>query len=219
MFFKKVMFYGVSIDIQKAHNLLKIRKIFKGAYKVFVRDEASRKLLHEMKIVAHEIEDPVFHDNPLYLPKRKSLLQVLPSTSFQLKDLEHIDIQDKKIGIAFRSGYIARWKNKDVEVAKIWEMIHFLIGRGAKKILLLPHSFHKADKQANDFIFLRQFISSKVDICDSMEEVYDQYRFKKIDLCFAMRLHSIILSQVYSIPFIAFSYAQKTDEIIKKITQ
>jgi polysaccharide pyruvyl transferase WcaK-like protein len=38
-----------------------------------------------------------------------------------------------------------------------------------------------------------------------------------MDLCLAMRLHSMILSQVYEIPFVAFSYSKKTEELVKKI--
>jgi polysaccharide pyruvyl transferase WcaK-like protein len=38
-----------------------------------------------------------------------------------------------------------------------------------------------------------------------------------MDLVLAMRLHSIILSQVYNIPFIWISYSTKTDEVLKTI--
>jgi len=47
-----------------------------------------------------------------------------------------------------------------------------------------------------------------------MKESYEIYTNKKIDLNLASRLHSIILSQVYEIDFIAISYSTKTDEII-----
>ena len=40
---------------------------------------------------------------------------------------------------------------------------------------------------------------------------------KKIDFALAMRLHSIILSQVYNIPFIWFSYSKKTAEILNEL--
>jgi polysaccharide pyruvyl transferase WcaK-like protein len=71
-------------------------------------------------------------------------------------------------------------------------------------VILLPHSFHKNDKQANDHLFLSKFlrINEKIRIINSMEEVYTKYIYKEFDICLAMRLHSIILSQVYEIPFI-----------------
>jgi polysaccharide pyruvyl transferase WcaK-like protein len=50
-----------------------------------------------------------------------------------------------------------------------------------------------------------------------MQESYEIYTKKKIDINLAMRLHSIILSHVYSIPYIAISYSKKTDEITKKL--
>jgi polysaccharide pyruvyl transferase WcaK-like protein len=50
-----------------------------------------------------------------------------------------------------------------------------------------------------------------------MDKVYAKYIYKEMDLVLAMRLHSIILSQVYNIPFIAISYSTKTDEIIEQI--
>jgi len=46
-----------------------------------------------------------------------------------------------------------------------------------------------------------------------MQEIYDVYKQKQIDICFSMRLHSMILASVYKIPFFAFSYAKKTDMI------
>ena len=217
-FHKKYNFYAISIDVKKEKNLKKIYKIFKGANKTYVRDEHSRKLLFEMKLNAHEIDDPVFFDNPEYSPKHRSLIKVLNSKNFSLKDFKDIDIEGKRIGIAFRPGYLSLSNNQDIEVAKIWELIHFLIGNGARKLVFLPHSIHPHDQQANDYHFLKQFLSPKVDVLDSIGDVYDAYKFKKIDLCFAMRLHSIILSEVYHIPYIALSYSQKTDEVIKKIT-
>ena len=47
-----------------------------------------------------------------------------------------------------------------------------------------------------------------------MQEVYDVYKNKEIDICFSMRLHSIILSHVYEIPFVWISYTKKTDEVL-----
>jgi polysaccharide pyruvyl transferase WcaK-like protein len=87
------------------------------------------------------------------------------------------------------------------------------------RIILLPHSFHKNDKLVNDELFLKQFlrVNSNIRIINSMEEVYTSYIYKEFDICLAMRLHSIILSQVYSIPFIGISYSIKTDEILNEI--
>jgi polysaccharide pyruvyl transferase WcaK-like protein len=51
----------------------------------------------------------------------------------------------------------------------------------------------------------------------SLQEVYNAYRNREIDFCFAERLHSIILCQVYGIPFIGVSYSKKTEEILGEL--
>jgi len=80
--------------------------------------------------------------------------------------------------------------------------------------------FHKQDKKYNDYIFLEKFIkinNKKISITKNLEESYEIYKNKKIDFNFAMRLHSIILSEVYNIDFIGISYAKKTYNILKQI--
>jgi polysaccharide pyruvyl transferase WcaK-like protein len=51
-----------------------------------------------------------------------------------------------------------------------------------------------------------------------MMSVYETYKNKEIDFCFAMRLHSIILCQVYGISFMGVSYSTKTEEILKELS-
>jgi polysaccharide pyruvyl transferase WcaK-like protein len=50
-----------------------------------------------------------------------------------------------------------------------------------------------------------------------MQETYDFYKNKKLDIVLAQRLHSIILSQVYEIPFVGISYSKKTSEILNEL--
>jgi polysaccharide pyruvyl transferase WcaK-like protein len=38
-----------------------------------------------------------------------------------------------------------------------------------------------------------------------------------MDFCFAERLHSIILCQVYDIPFLGVTYSTKTKEILEEL--
>jgi polysaccharide pyruvyl transferase WcaK-like protein len=89
------------------------------------------------------------------------------------------------------------------EEEKINAIIDYLLEKKAK-VILLPHSFHKTDDLANDFKFLNKFlrINEPILIADSMEDVYSKYIYREFDICLAMRLHSIILSQVYEIPFV-----------------
>lgn len=111
----------------------------------------------------------------------------------------------KKVWLAFRS-----WKLQD-ENKQISELIDLIISNGGE-VILLPHSFHKTDILANDYEFLKQFVREKVSITNSMFETYEIYKKNLIDICISMRLHSMILSQVYDIDFISISYSQKTSE-------
>ena len=79
------------------------------------------------------------------------------------------------------------------------------------------HSFHENDDLANDLLFLINFVWEEgVTIKQTMQEVYETYKNKEIDICVAMRLHSIILSHVYEIPFVWVSYSTKTDEVLNE---
>ena len=77
------------------------------------------------------------------------------------------------------------------------------------QLIFVPHSFHKTDELANDFVWLDNLkkqleieCNTEIKICANMKESYEVYTEKKVDFIFAQRLHSIILSQVYSIPFL-----------------
>jgi polysaccharide pyruvyl transferase WcaK-like protein len=102
----------------------------------------------------------------------------------------------------------------------IREVINYLLKKNAK-VFLLPHSINLNDTKSNDLEFYNKIVflnlDNKVYIAKNIQEVYEIYKFKNIDLCLSMRLHSMILSNIYNIPFVAFSYSKKTDELIKKI--
>jgi polysaccharide pyruvyl transferase WcaK-like protein len=86
------------------------------------------------------------------------------------------------------------------------------------KIIFLPTSFHKTNEASNDYLYLKKYADKyNLKITKNMWETYKYFRKKKIDMTFSMRLHSIILSQTYNIPYLAISYAKKTDEILKII--
>jgi polysaccharide pyruvyl transferase WcaK-like protein len=111
-----------------------------------------------------------------------------------------------------------------MEEWKINEIINYILESGWE-IVLLPHSFHEKNIPSNDYIFLKQFLRKdtlqkypkKIVITKSMSQTYSYYKENKIDICLAQRLHSIILSHVYEIPFIGISYWRKTDEILQSL--
>lgn len=213
-FRKKVIFYGVSIDIKKTESIEKIREIFTGAYKIFVRDSYSANILKEMNIDSEVVLDPVFFDNGDFVSDKNLVLASVASKKFRPEILENIDFSWKIVGVALRKWYFSKFEH--LEKLMVAEFFHFLLEKWVREILLIPHSFHTTDNDANDRVFLENFVSDKVIIAwEDIKEVYRVYKEKRIDMCIAMRLHSIVLSTVYKIPFVSLSYAKKTEEIMK----
>ena len=134
-----------------------------------------------------------------------------------LKNLD-FDFSAKTVWIAFRKWYLVKKSNisERMEQWKIREIINFLKQKNAN-IILLPHSFHKTDILSNDEEFLKSFSDEYVKIASNMKEVYETYKNKNLDLCLSMRLHSMILCQVYEIPYIWVSYSLKTELALKTI--
>lgn len=219
-FRKKIYFFRLWIDIKKEENLEKLKKIFKKYYKVLVRDENSKNILEFIWVESQIRRDPVFYDDWIKDFKKDFCLKKIKSQDFSVYDLKKLDYDFswKTVWIALRSGYLSKKSNisERMEEWKIREILNFLREKWAK-IILLPHSFHKTDEKANDFDFLKKFVSENVDLAENMQEVYEIYKNKKIDLCLSMRLHSMILSQVYAIPYVWVSYSLKTEEALKVI--
>lgn len=205
-FYKKdIIFFWVSIEISKnSTNLELVRQIFSPAKEIYVRNKYSNELLKNLQINSEIIADPVFSDN-WKKENFKSPILKLETSNFDLGNFSQIDFVWKKVWLAFRS-----WKLQD-ENKQISELIDLIISNGGE-VILLPHSFHKTDILANDYEFLKQFVREKVSITNSMFETYEIYKKNLIDICISMRLHSMILSQVYDIDFISISYSQKTSE-------
>lgn len=208
---RKVYFFAVWLNIKNKKSYNKIKKIFSWAYKISVRDKYSLELLKSLNIDSKLLKDPVFYDNKNILYKSNILFSI-KSEQFDVNKFEQIDFQDKKVALALRGGYI-----KD-EIKSIEKIINLILGNWWQ-VILLPHSFHKTDYLANDEIFLKQFlkINEKITIVHNIEDVYKKYLYREFDVCLAMRLHSVILSQVYNIPFVWISYSKKTDEILDLI--
>ncbi|NDK08734.1 hypothetical protein EOM39_05850 [Candidatus Gracilibacteria bacterium] len=223
-FRKKVIFYAIGLNIKNEENYKKVEKIFKNATKVFVRDMYSFKLLQSLGIKSEIIEDPVFCDKDINYKMdegKSSLVKEIESNNFSLKDLDNVSLENKNIGITFRAGYVGKSGNEKIEIFLIRELVEFLLSKNCK-VFFLPHSIHLTDIKSNDLEFYNKIISKSsfendVFVAKNLEEVYNYYTEKKLDLCLAMRLHSMILSQVYEIPFVAFSYSKKTEELVKRI--
>ncbi len=213
LFHKNIMYYGIWIDIKDKNNLKLLKKIFNNAFKIYVRDNYSNKLLKQINIKSNIILDPVFYDNinNKNQVNNNYLIKSIISKDFSVDLIKTIDFKEKRVWLALRKWFM--WID---EIKKIKDLIIFLLQKKAK-VILLPHSFHKNNQDSNDYVFLKQFIWKGVGITKDLEETYNIYKNKQIDICFAERLHSIILSQIYKIDFIAISYNSKTTETIKKL--
>ena len=212
IFNKDIIFWGISVDIKNEENNKKLKSIFNSASEVYVRDLSSKKYLETLDIKSEVILDPVFYDNwEVWLEnyKKNFLKKSIQAKDFCLNDILEYDFTNKTVWLALRSWYI-KWGNNFWEITFINDLIEYILWFDAK-VVLLTHSFHKIDKNVNDYEFLKQFLRPWVEITKTMEETYQNYSQKKIDFCLSMRLHSMILSQVYGIDFIALKYAKKSD--------
>ncbi len=235
-FFKKrVEFFRVGIDIKNDKNNKYIDEIFSCASKISVRDGQSYDLLYNLgywDILSLE-KDPVFSNKKKYRVRKMALTiekPVTKNTSFQVyidsKKLSSfwsilkshsINFNGKRVGVSMRSLPI------DWYEADLIDILSQIIEKGWD-LIFIPHSFHASDTLANDFIFLEKikiFLEKKFNkqffIASNLEESYETYTQKKIDINLAQRLHAIILSYTYEINFIAISYSKKTDEILNQM--
>lgn len=214
LFRKKIYFYAVGIDIKQLGNYEKLEKIFKAAWKVTVRDEKSLKQLADIGVDSTLVDDPVISENT----NSGKIYRILSSKNFSLKDFDDIDFSEVEVALALRSGYIGKSGKSQIEALMISELCE-MIEKKWGRIIFLPHSIHPNDEQANDYTFMKQFVTPNRKICENLWEIYTWYQENdNPKLLISMRLHSIILWYVYGIPQIVLSYSQKTDEIIKKLS-
>lgn len=151
-----------------------------------VRDETSKQTLQDIGVSSQLIADPVFTYHP--------------------KKISAVKNTKKRIGIAFRQGYL---KN---ETETLELLLELLLDKNYEPVLL-PHSFHPSDSRSNDFLFLEPFAQKyNLEIAENMLNVLATYQ--TVDFVIGMRLHSIILSVVHHVPFIAVSYSKKTDSVL-----
>jgi len=204
---KKVIFYGISIDVRDEKNYPYLQAVFSKADEIHVRDRYSQKLLKSLDIESELIIDPVFYDNGDRSNKLTKCIKSLDSHELYLSDFTDVDWKWKKVWVALRNLWMKSYEQNIKEilnyiVSEWWELIY------------LPHSFHESDREANDYEFLKWF-EIKGYISESMKETYGFYLQKKIDICLAQRFHAMILSEVYEIPFIGMSYSQKTKSLLE----
>ncbi len=233
LFKKKIEIFRVWINIQQPKNIHKLADICNLAETISVRDSYSYELLKQLNFSEKtQVEkDPVFFDNisfqsevdtahyldssiitpDLTLTNVQKIINA-PNSFFAWKAMSGMNIW-----IAVRQQNIQNYRDNIIEICtflqKMWAILTFI-----------PHSFHPNDPQADDFEWLNSIKiecqtlwREEIRICTTLEESYNIYQEQKVDYILAQRLHAIILSHVYWIPFLAISYSQKTQEIIEQI--
>jgi len=208
---KKVLYYSIWIDISCDKSLNLLMKIFKWNIEIKVRDENSFNILKKISVSSEVVLDPVFYDNKFENNISDIIwkINIKGNIIEQIKNIKDLNIEWKKVWLAFRSWFIQN------ERVIIWEVIEYLLNKWAK-VVLIPHSFHLDNQESNDYNFLSYFSDKYwISIKKTMLESYNIYKNNNIDYCFSMRLHSIILSTVYGIKIISFSYSKKTEILIK----
>jgi len=204
---KKVVFYGISIDVRNESNYPYISAIFWKADEIHVRDTYSQKLLKSLGIESSLIIDPVFLDAWERWNNVSLCIKAFDSHNINLWDFADIDWDQKTVWVALRDLWTPEYKESIKKVLK------YIVSEGWK-LVYLPHSFHESDREANDYEFLKNLDIDGY-VSESMKETYSFYLQKKIDICLAQRFHAMILSEVYGIPFIGMSYSQKTKSLLE----
>lgn len=154
---------------------------------ISVRDKKSHETLEKIGIKSSILDDSVFS----YEPKK------------------HSNNKSNLIWISLRRWYL------DHEQENIKQIVLFL-SRKWYDIVFLSHSIHQEDILANDYIFTRSFaLKYNIKITKTIEETLEYY--PKLKFVVGMRFHSLILSVVHNIPFLALSYGNKTEELLKEL--
>ncbi|EKE30366.1 MAG: polysaccharide pyruvyl transferase [uncultured bacterium (gcode 4)] len=191
LFSKKIVWMAVWISYPKSRaNEIKYLFSWKNTF-VSVRDRQSQELLGSIWIESTLLHDSVFFlwlNNPLRLKKWSP------------------EIYKKTIWISLRKWYLKdereNIKQLVLYLSRKWYNLHFL-----------SHSIHQHDPLADDLDFLKEFsVAYRIPMTRTMEETLRAY--DSVDLVVWMRFHSMILSAVKNIPFLAINYWQKTQELL-----
>lgn len=187
LFRKKLVYLSVWINTSSPK---KIKYLFNGKKTtVSVRDIKSQQILENIWIKSIILTDPVFN---------------LKSENSPILGVRG---KEKTIWISLR-----KWYLKD-EQDFIKQAILYL-SKSGYKIVFLSHSIHQKDLLANDYLFLKDIAKKyNIEITSKISDTLKAY--KKLDYVIGMRFHSLVLSIVYNIPFLALSYWQKTEELLK----
>lgn len=203
-FFRKKTFV-FAIGVNKLNNKLNSRqvvKIFNKVNLISVRDEKSKEnlILAGIKKKIEVVLDPVFLLNT---PIKKECEEEFPI----------------KIGLNLRT-----WFNRCTHFAEEKDKIEYAIKNISKALLELTKKyncefyFFPFDKKKDIIMYNKLIAECGLKIINQKYFSNPDDFLRKIgemDLFIGMRLHSLIFSIICNIPFLAVSYTEKTNNLIK----
>lgn len=187
LFFKKIIWLAVGISYSK-EKMNDLKYLFNWKNVfVSVRDIKSQNLLDSINIQSSVLPDPVF----------------------SYENSKKLNDKSKLIWISLRYKYLKDEENNIKQIilylSKKWYDITFI-----------SHSIHEEDRLANDYLLLRDFAKKyNLWITRTIKDTLSTYPNLKFVIW--MRLHSLVLSTIFDIPFLALNYWVKTDELLKNL--
>lgn len=204
----RVAFYAQGVGpIQGRVGRLLTKLIANRVQLITVRDEESRKLLQQIKVIRPELKVTV---DPVVLLKSRR-----PKTAEyqEIIDLKEISLAEGRplIGIAPRP-----WKDLKNFQRVFSETIKRLqLNQGAEIVLIPMH--HDLDLP---------FCQEIADQIPKVRVIQGEYQpeeflafFQQLDLLVGIRLHALIFGVVAGVPLIGISYDPKIDSFLKRIDQ
>jgi len=193
---KEYRLYAVGVSaLRNSASTKWMKDIAEGASQVDVRDAASKNNLESIGVT----RDIGIVDDP----------------ALQLEAPKH-EMNSKKIGISVRRWYLNDPKKQEQLKKTLAELLEALASK-QYQIVLIPFSIGNDD----DRTFMEEIISltnTQAAISDQPHTVSS--RMKEIascDILIGMRLHSIIFAHLTGTPFIALGYAEKVNELTRKL--
>ncbi|OVE35717.1 polysaccharide pyruvyl transferase CsaB [Priestia aryabhattai] len=210
---KKTMLYSIGVGPLSTPSSRRCAKFFlKFADVITVRDIESKELLNSIGI-------------------KKDKVIVTADPAFVLEEKEKINEQSRNfsknqtIAISFLPYYnIVNSPQKEEELEKIFiEFINYILEEYNYNILLLP--LHNLKGESHDLGAAKRILK-KVDKRERVslyeEDLTPSDALTLLEECrlmVGMRLHSLILSGVISLPFIGIDYHPKVGSFIKLVKQ
>ncbi len=181
-----IFFWSLGLEVKKAYNRTKLKKLFVSDDIITVRDERSLGLLESLEYVARLVPDSAF-----LLESNNSVVMRNPP----------------RVGFSLRSGFLTEAEEKAVpEIVKTLESRWF-------EVLFLSHSFSK-EAEHNDLECIRRIMKDHTyAITFTLAESMEAYR--SLSYMVGMRYHSGILAAAHGIPVLMVPYGPKSVELMR----